>query len=99
VLSAPPPGVTSQLPSPQPPPGVGRQPLPPQSQLVAQLGVGGPGRGGGRGDGAGWTANANNAAAVSAEMVLAAAPKGADGTPLGRIFVGGLPQVRHDTIR
>ena len=79
-------GRVQQLP---PPPGVTRAPLPSQSQLVAQLGVGGQVK-----RRPGWGANADNAAAVSAEMLLASAPKGPDGTPLGRIFVGGLPQVR-----
>jgi hypothetical protein len=86
-VHAPPPRVAGHVQQVVPPPGVVRQPLPPQSQLAAQLGVLG------RGGRAGFGANADNSAAVSAETILANAPTGVDGNPLGRIFVGGLPQV------
>ena len=85
-ISAAPAGVMAHVPQLLPPPGVTRQPLPPQSQVAAQLGLAG------RRSGASCGANANDSN-VSAELLLANAPIDADGAPLGRIFVGGLPQV------
>lgn len=82
-VHAPPRGFAGHVQQVLPPPGVVRQPLTPQSQLAAQLGICSQG---GR---ATLGANTDN----SAEMILASAPIGADGNPLGRIFVGGLPQV------
>lgn len=95
TLPAKPLGVAGQAQQPlppRPPPGVVRQPLPPQSQLVRQLGIDG------QRNGAGWSANTDHVAAATAEMLLASAPKGADGNPVGRIFVGGLPQVSQECL-
>ena len=85
-IPAAPPSAAVDISQVPPLPGALQQPLPPQSQLAADLGVAG------RGSGAGWGARSDSAP-VSAELLLANAPLGSDGTPLGRIFVGGLPQV------
>ena len=72
-----------------------RQPLPTQAELMAQAGVSFHAR-----KGAGWSASTANAAAVSEEVLLAGAPKGPDGSPLGRLFIGDLPPtIQHEELR